>query len=96
MTTLTITLNEAQTEWAGAIIATDPDTDVPAALTVLATESLVAALSALSITRATVASNEAENERRKESEAARLEAFPEPEPAPEPEPEPEPEAEPAT
>jgi hypothetical protein len=90
MTTLTITLelNAAQAEWAGAIIATDPDTDVPAALTTLATESLVAALSALSISRATVASNEAENERRKESEAARLEAFPEPEAEPEPEPTP--------
>jgi hypothetical protein len=84
MTTLTITLNAAQTEWAGAIIATDPDTDVPAALTELATTALVAALSSLSIERATVASNEAENERRKASEAARLEAFPEPEPEAEP------------
>jgi hypothetical protein len=83
-TTITITLNEQQTEWAGAIIATDPDTDVTAALTTLAAESLVSALSSLSITRATVASNEAENERRKASEAARLEAFPEPEPEAEP------------
>jgi hypothetical protein len=80
MTTLTITLNAAQTEWATPIIATDPDTNVAAALTTLATESLVAALSSLSIERATAASNEAENERRKESEAARLAAFPEPEP----------------
>jgi hypothetical protein len=80
MTTLTITLNAAQTEWAGAIIATGPDTDVPAALTELASTALVAALSSLSIERATVASNEAENDRRKESEAARLAAFPEPEP----------------
>jgi hypothetical protein len=87
MTTLTITLTAPQNEWASDIIgADDPDIDVPAALTALATESLVAALSAMSIERAQAASAEAENERRKESEAARLAAFPEPEPAPEPEP----------
>jgi hypothetical protein len=91
-TTITFNFDAAQTAYAADIIATDPETDITAALTVLATESLVAALSALSITRATVASNEAENTRRQASEAARLEAFPEPEPAPEPEPE----AEPAT
>jgi hypothetical protein len=87
-TTITITLNAAQTEWAGAIIATDPDTDITVALTDLASAALVSALSALSIERATVASNEAENERRKESEAARLAAFPEPEAEPEPDPAP--------
>jgi hypothetical protein len=87
-TTITFTFDAAQTEWAGPIIATDAETDVTAALTELASTALVAALSALSIERAQTASNEAENERRKESEAARLEAFPEPEAEPEPEPAP--------
>jgi hypothetical protein len=87
-TTITFTFDEAQTEWAGPIIATDAETDVTAALTELASTALVAALSAMSIERATVASNQAENERRQDLEAARLAAFPEPEAEPEPEPAP--------
>ena len=78
--TLSIPLNDDQSAWAGGIIAADDaDADITEALTALATDALVAALASLSIERALTASNEAENERRKDAEDVRLAAFPKPE-----------------